>query len=178
MYTFQYDLESVWWIVLWTLLARVAHWPGQEYAFTIYVNKLENTPERQRIFLKRGHLLSKLKEKLHTELSPFAEVMEDACTDLWRAYIDREKNGHVREPLSYAEIHVTMMGSMVKCMDCMREGMPSLVSLHPQGVTELAKPATTDGTGASKRSRSDDDNRNNLTSDKKRPRLAGRRLFQ
>jgi len=179
IYNFQYDLESVWWIILWTLLARIAHAPGQEYAFRIYVNKLENTPERQCIVLIRGHLLSKLRAALHDDLSGFAKIMDEFSTELWSTYVDRERKNQVKEPSSYVAIYTTVMTLLVDCMDLLIAGerIPALVSLHPQEVVEPAKPASTDGAGASKRSRSDDDRDANTTSDTKRPRLAGRRLF-
>ncbi len=130
IYTFQYDLESVWWIILWTLLARVAHAPGQNYAPFIFVNRLENTPERQSIFSVQGRLRSQLTSNLHTDLrSRFAGPMDDFCTELRQAYREREQAEEVMEPTSYAKIYNTMMLFLTHCNRSSIEGVPDLVSL-------------------------------------------------
>ncbi len=90
VYNFQYDLESVWWIVLWTFLARVAYAPGQDYAPLVYVNRLENTTERQLIFLTESYLLLQ-KKVFRNDLHPFLPPMVNVCNELRRA--DKKREG-------------------------------------------------------------------------------------
>ncbi len=133
VYNFQYDLESVWWIILWTFLARVAHVPGQEYALCVYVNRLENTTERQLIILSAGYLTSKRK-KFHKGLRPFVPYMAGLCNDLRRAYTYREEAGQVMDPASYVEIYLIMGGFLADCVGLLNEEVPDLVCLHQEAV--------------------------------------------
>ncbi len=67
IYTFHYDLESVWWINLWTSLVWIAH-TRTKLCTPHFVDRLENTPERTRIFLVPGLLRSQLTNVLHKDL--------------------------------------------------------------------------------------------------------------
>ncbi len=165
IYNFQYDLESVWWIVLWTLLVRIAHTPGQNYAPLIFVNRLENTPERQSIFLAQGRLRSQLTEVLHKDLQlRFAGLMDASCTKLRQAYRKREQAEEVMQPASYAKIYTTMMLFLKFCRRRSKKGVPDLVSLHQEafedpksksaGGVEAPESMSTDVVGTSTRSRS------------------------
>lgn len=116
IYTFQYDLESVLWIILWTLLARVVHPPGQKYVPELYVNKLKNAPERYYIVFVRDHLLSVLQDKLHHGLSDLAPIIANFGNRFWSAYVKREQNDQVREHTSYAEIYTEMMVFFLDCI--------------------------------------------------------------
>ncbi len=127
IYNFQYDLESVWWIILWTLLARVTHAPGQKYALEIYVNRLANSKERQRVFLDRGYLQETLERGvLHDDLRLFGSLMGEFGTKLRTAYVERKEQ--VMDPKTYVEIYTFMMMFLRECMwHSMKQRVPDLV---------------------------------------------------
>lgn len=179
VYNFQYDLESVWWIVLWTFLARVAYAPGQDYAPCVYINRLENTTERQLIFLTEDYLLSQ-KKVFHNDLHPFLPLMADICNELRRAYKKREEDGKVMDPKSYAQIYINMLSFLANCASISsNQRVPFLICPHHQKAVESLDLTSTDdaetteststddaeasqstpadSVGASKRPRSDDD---------------------
>ncbi len=136
VYNFQYDLESVWWIVLWTFLARVAYAPGQDYAPCVYINRLENTTERQLIFLTEDYLLSQ-KKVFDNDLHPFLPLMVDFCNELRRTYKKREEDGKVMDPMSYVQTYINMAVFLTYCVSISsNQRVPDLICLHRQEAVE------------------------------------------
>ncbi len=95
--------------------------------------------------------------------------MDASCTKLRQAYHKREQAEEVMQPASYAKIYTAMMLFLKFCRRRSTKGVPGLVSLHRQeavkpyksrsaGGVEAPEPMSTDGVGASKRPRSDDNN--------------------
>ncbi|KAF4581315.1 hypothetical protein EYR40_002903 [Pleurotus pulmonarius] len=50
VYNFQHDLESIWWLFLWTITCRVSHPPSIGYGRDIFRNTLQLSSQRSRCF--------------------------------------------------------------------------------------------------------------------------------
>lgn len=90
VYNFQHDLESLWWIALWILTARVDHPASQLYAQLIFINGLQCSNERANVFTREDHLAAQLREVLHEKLHSFIGYSADFGKLLWSAYMQRE----------------------------------------------------------------------------------------
>ncbi|KAJ3575710.1 hypothetical protein NP233_g915 [Leucocoprinus birnbaumii] len=54
-YRFDYDLESIWWIILWTLLSRVLHGPAQALSCEVFTYAARPSTKKTDIFTQPRH---------------------------------------------------------------------------------------------------------------------------
>ncbi|KAF9533046.1 hypothetical protein CPB83DRAFT_525402 [Crepidotus variabilis] len=80
-HNFLHDLESIWWILLWTMLQRVPFAPSHQYAAGLFVNTRNIPQAREEAFVAGGALIS----SLFTSLHPCFLIRDFDCTvDLLR----------------------------------------------------------------------------------------------
>lgn len=103
VYNFQHDLESVWWILLWSATSRVSHPPSIAWSRDIFRNTM--TPSQARLDCLLLSIASTLKACLHPSLQSFVAPLEVLRTNIYAEYIER-RNAHVMsDHTSYIRIH-------------------------------------------------------------------------
>lgn len=104
---FQHDLESIWWLTVYTVTARVAHKPSVEFAGKIFEHTIELGHHRA-VFLEKNNLKSFAK-RLHPDIDTIAGYLEFLRKKLFSQYeVRNEKRlkGDTAEDMeSYAYIH-------------------------------------------------------------------------
>jgi len=85
-HNFLHDVESVWWLHLWTMLDRVPHEPSQKLARHIFVNG-PPTLTREAVFITPGKLFEVLRT-LHPTLSTMATASDATRRTLHYSYRD------------------------------------------------------------------------------------------
>ncbi|PPQ88974.1 hypothetical protein CVT25_005073 [Psilocybe cyanescens] len=103
VHNFQHDLESVWWIILWTITCRVAGNPAQLFGQQIFHNSIRVSPARGLAF--RKPIQVKLEQCLGPLATTFPIRMESIRMAMYQAYVAREREGKLREVASFAAIH-------------------------------------------------------------------------
>ncbi len=134
VYNFQHDLESLWWIALWVLLARIAHEASQQYARTIYVNRLGCPQERAHVFVNKGRLVEKLRETMHSSLRGFINLLDEWRVAFLGFYTSRETGDKLGDLQTYSGPYLRAMYSLGACYaTALRmQDHPSLVDIHRQ----------------------------------------------
>ncbi|PPQ93441.1 LOW QUALITY PROTEIN: hypothetical protein CVT25_004513 [Psilocybe cyanescens] len=105
IHNFQHDLESVWWILLYTITLRVENSPSKAlgYARTVFQNSNGLSKARRDCFV--DSIRAKLNKVLLEDVRAFGIPMEWMRSRLHKGSVDREKDGLLREIGSYIEIH-------------------------------------------------------------------------
>lgn len=103
VHNFQHDLESVWWIVLWTCTLRVNYEPSRTWARTIFRNSNKLCRERELCFT--SPIRGTLRKKLQANLKVFAAPLDKIRNHLKTTYQTRERKNQLEVPGSYARIH-------------------------------------------------------------------------
>ncbi|KAH9487289.1 hypothetical protein JR316_0001359 [Psilocybe cubensis] len=102
IYNFQHDLESLWWVLVWSLTARVSHQPSRTWANQVFQHDVVPTPERIRFL--RGLSRITLEDILLPSIS-FMHLMVDYIRSAMNlAYSQRARDDTLRDTLSYAII--------------------------------------------------------------------------
>lgn len=107
LHNFQHDLESIFWLALYTVTARINHEPGRAFAKNVFKNTVVLCLDRSMC------LKEKISDTLHGCLSPdvagVANVLEYLRQKLLMHYhlrnTNRLANGPSDDTESYAEIH-------------------------------------------------------------------------
>ncbi|EAU89839.1 other/FunK1 protein kinase [Coprinopsis cinerea okayama7 len=107
VHTYQYDLESIWWILLWLVTVRVNQnlpkWFGNKY-FQQRVD-LEYAGTRAYLFTRPLAYVPKIKECIPQELlSSFFGRLDVLRNDLYREYVTRNRDGSYIDIESYSWI--------------------------------------------------------------------------
>ncbi|KAJ2930979.1 hypothetical protein H1R20_g6112, partial [Candolleomyces eurysporus] len=104
-HNFQHDLESVFWIALWIITARIDHTPSMRRAKLIFTStaNLVLSGERQSTFV--GDISDTLSECLVKPLLPLAQVLEDVRNDLYIEAFHRGESLAWQDEKSYSLIH-------------------------------------------------------------------------
>ncbi|PPQ83150.1 hypothetical protein CVT25_005393 [Psilocybe cyanescens] len=108
IHNFQHDLESVWWLLLWTLVARIKHDISNDWAKMIFQNTLHLSIARDRCFCESIH--PKLHDILATPAKGFSKPMDDLRQIMVKAYHNREKDGNIRNAGTYLHVHSQFEG--------------------------------------------------------------------
>jgi hypothetical protein len=103
IYNFQHDLESIWWILMWTLTARVSHDPSILFASKIFQNKTSLCRERADCILEDISL--RLRNCLEISLRRFIRPLEMLRDEMHRNYLIRPNKNELFVPRSYKVIH-------------------------------------------------------------------------
>ncbi|KAF4623317.1 hypothetical protein D9613_001526 [Agrocybe pediades] len=105
IHNFQHELESLWWIILYELTARIMHLSSNNYAKTIFQNTV--MPTTARTHALRYSIDTKLKQTLPEFAKLFIDPVEQLRRALLQEYKKREQNARVYKPESYISIHRT-----------------------------------------------------------------------
>lgn len=103
MYNFQHDLESVWWILLWSATSRVSHPPSIAWSRDIFRNTM--SPSQPRLDCLLLSIASTLKARLHPSLQSFVAPLEVLRTNIYAEYIERRNAQAMSDHTSYIRIH-------------------------------------------------------------------------
>ncbi|KAH9485687.1 hypothetical protein JR316_0002597 [Psilocybe cubensis] len=107
IHNFQHDLESLWWILLWTVTCRIDSEAAFAYGRPIFVNQIIPTHERRKCF-KAKSIVKELERFLplpKTEDDDTLAEMIDNLRDFMNdAYVARISEGNEDKPEHYVEI--------------------------------------------------------------------------
>lgn len=112
MYRFIHDLESLWWIVLWILTARVDHPESNEWAANVYAYVLSPTNTRRDVFETDGELASALERVLHPKLGSCIYKLEYLRTALLGAYLSEDLFNNKHDPKAYIKVYKSVMSEL------------------------------------------------------------------
>ncbi|KAF9441706.1 hypothetical protein P691DRAFT_790795 [Macrolepiota fuliginosa MF-IS2] len=132
---FQHDLESIFWIALWILLARVNYELSQVYAKLIFVNEIRATSERINILGPHIYLRKMLSQNLHPSLKSFTRVLASLAAALFNAYLTRDQENKVLEIDAYASVYPSVVNifsvlTLVASKADEHKDFPGLIDLH------------------------------------------------
>ncbi|KAF9441705.1 hypothetical protein P691DRAFT_765988 [Macrolepiota fuliginosa MF-IS2] len=132
---FQHDLESIFWIALWIILARVNYKSSQAYAKLIYVNEIRATPERINILGPDTYLRDTLPQNLHPSLKYFTPALASLAATLFEAYLARDQENKVLEIDAYASVYPSVVNiffvlMLVASKADEHKDFPGLIDLH------------------------------------------------
>ncbi|KAH9487287.1 hypothetical protein JR316_0001357 [Psilocybe cubensis] len=154
VYNFQHDLESLWWVLVWSLTARVDHQPSRTWANYIFQHDAVLTTARLN-FLRpyRGDPDENVQD-LQRIMLPSISVLSylvDALRDAMDIdYSKRESGNMLRDPLSYAIIvnlfHFAFQ-TLQNSLDYLK-GTPLLPSIHGDGPNSVQPVDATTAPGA------------------------------
>ncbi|RXW20590.1 hypothetical protein EST38_g5258 [Candolleomyces aberdarensis] len=104
-HNFQHDLESVFWIALWIITARIDHTPSIKHAKLIFTSNgnLSVPPHRQRAFF--GDISKTLRKCLVEPLRSLARTLECIRNHLYLEAYERGENLAWQDEKSYSLIH-------------------------------------------------------------------------
>ncbi|KAH9487284.1 hypothetical protein JR316_0001354 [Psilocybe cubensis] len=108
VYNFQHDLESLWWVLVWSLTARVDHQPSRTWAKQIFQHNDVPTSARLNFLRPYCEDPDENAQDLQRIMLPSISVLRyivDALREAMNiAYSERERGYMLRDPLSYAII--------------------------------------------------------------------------
>ncbi|PPQ78291.1 hypothetical protein CVT25_011750 [Psilocybe cyanescens] len=154
IHNFQHDLESVWWILLWTLTCRIVHAPCNTWALPIFQNITNLSPARAECFTlalqagipAEGDFQSKLAEPTRE----FGRCMELGRRFMFLEYRKRVKSRLLRERGSYAFIHQQFIKLFEQVALIKAEWRPvELIKSNPYSVPHITDPSKAPATDAS-----------------------------
>ncbi|KDQ22368.1 hypothetical protein PLEOSDRAFT_1098298 [Pleurotus ostreatus PC15] len=103
VYNFQHDLESIWWIFLWTITCRVSHPPSIVFGQGIFKNTMDLSSERSACF--EDSITTSLRPCLLPPLERLAAPLERLRRAMVNAYMHHHKNQDWSNLSSYIHIH-------------------------------------------------------------------------
>jgi len=103
IHNFQHDLESLFWVMLWIVTARVGH--KQSFAFSQKIFHTSLTLHRSRLNAFTETILDELKACLHPDLKCLAQDLNELRAALHEECLRRGIHGTWSFPASYSFIH-------------------------------------------------------------------------
>jgi hypothetical protein len=103
IYNFQHDLESVWWILMWTLIARVLYRPSSDFANMIFKNQTSLWHEREMCITQ--NITKTLTTYLEPSLHPFITPLETGRKIMLAQYVACAKATILFDLGAYRNIH-------------------------------------------------------------------------
>ncbi|KAG9218193.1 hypothetical protein CCMSSC00406_0005874 [Pleurotus cornucopiae] len=103
VYNFQHDLESIWWIFLWTVTCRVSHPPSIVFGQDIFKNTMQLSSERSKCL--QYPIESSLLTCLMSPLQQLAAPLETLRKFMANAYMFHHKDQDWSNLSSYIHIH-------------------------------------------------------------------------
>ncbi|KDQ22365.1 hypothetical protein PLEOSDRAFT_1051064, partial [Pleurotus ostreatus PC15] len=103
VYNFQHDLESIWWIFLWTITCRVSYTPSIVFGQDIFKNTMELSSERSACF--EDSITTSLRTCLLSPLERLAAPLERLRGFMVNAYMHHHKDQDWSNLSSYIHIH-------------------------------------------------------------------------
>ncbi|EAU89867.2 other/FunK1 protein kinase [Coprinopsis cinerea okayama7 len=109
VHSFQHDLESIFWIILWLISMRIDQEVPREFGKTYFQQRVDHgyALARYRAFTKPLYIQTDLEKSLRpTSLlrSRFVSTLENLRKDLYEQYISRNKEARYHDPSSYSWI--------------------------------------------------------------------------
>lgn len=99
VHNFQHDLESIWWLVLWTITSRVVGSSAQLYGQGIFQNSIIASPKRLKAF--RSGIEEDLNSCLGKLARYFSEPMETIRGAMYQDYVSRVREGNLTNIASF-----------------------------------------------------------------------------
>ena len=136
-YRYDYDLESLWWILLWTCLFRVPHLLAQGFGVLIFTYTSE--PSLQRTDLMMTLEDQRIASNIPPQLEELVFFIHDLHATLYTNYASIPTDDY-----SYLEIHEQFWGTLhrmintVSTMDDIRFFDP-MISNEENSIDELAE---------------------------------------
>lgn len=103
VYNFQHDLESIWWIFVWTVTCRVPHEPSVAFGRTIFQNLME--PPLARLKFLEDTITQRFMWCLLSPLQQLAGPLEVLRSFMVDAYSYRRKANGLADLSSYVKAH-------------------------------------------------------------------------
>ncbi|KAL4259859.1 hypothetical protein AB1N83_008984 [Pleurotus pulmonarius] len=107
VYNFQHDLESIWWIFLWTVTRRVSHEPSIAFGRPIFKNTMDPPAARLNFFIKA--INSDFRECLLPPLQQLAdtfEMLRQFMVDAY-LYLYHQNTQGLAGVASFVDVHKT-----------------------------------------------------------------------
>ncbi|KAH9485716.1 hypothetical protein JR316_0002629 [Psilocybe cubensis] len=102
-HNFQHDLESIWWLLLWTMACRIDCKSSHAWARPIFQNVEDLTEERAHCFCYP--INQAISVSFHKDISEFAKPMEKVRLIMHTAYFDRVSLRRHFAPAAYVKFH-------------------------------------------------------------------------
>ncbi|KAF4622297.1 hypothetical protein D9613_009201 [Agrocybe pediades] len=100
----QHDIESLYWLALWTATLRVDHDASRRWARFIFQHSHSLTAERESAF--KNDILEALFKQLHPDIAePFASALDLFRTRLYTGYCTRERSDKVLDLNAYNDVY-------------------------------------------------------------------------
>jgi hypothetical protein len=119
IYNHEHDVESFYWLLLWTLIDRVEHVPSQIVVKEFYSNRSECPPLRAVAGYSPVTLRRKLKSSLHSSLTGVEQEMSDVWKILCTAYNEREDN--LSDVTTYSRLYDPVRQLLGNCLQASRD---------------------------------------------------------
>jgi hypothetical protein len=129
-FNFQHDLESWWWVLLWSIIQGIEDEVSHKYAAVIFSNVRAPNPERFKAFKIPGYLHQQLEKYLPPSVRPLLGLICGALGMLVNAYLEREKTNRLHHVASYSIIHMDMHTFLAECQDFVSHTGFNLLSRH------------------------------------------------
>ncbi|KAF8641809.1 hypothetical protein AX16_009790 [Volvariella volvacea WC 439] len=129
-YNFEHDLESLWWLSLWFLTARVDYEPCQQFVSSVFVNSFGGYEARLSAFKNPlpGVLI------LHPELQNLADAIDRVRALLYDAFYRRSGAGLEEDIKTYSKPYADMHYYLTQVLtDISPKAPPLLESWTSQG---------------------------------------------
>uniref|UniRef100_A0A8H7XX27 Fungal-type protein kinase domain-containing protein n=1 Tax=Psilocybe cubensis TaxID=181762 RepID=A0A8H7XX27_PSICU len=108
VHNFQYDLESIWWILLWNICCRLhpehSTQSLQDFGKAIFVNEMKPTDSRMRCITEPS-IGESIVAEAPESLFPLVSALFLLRHDLYQHYVDRGKRETYDDIRSYSKIH-------------------------------------------------------------------------
>lgn len=97
----QHDLESFWWILLWSITARIDNVKSKEFVKSIFVNSIDDSQAREHCLKKGVRFEDYFNERLHAQFPVYMEGMRATLiSNYWQRPVDRPQ-----DPQSLVIVH-------------------------------------------------------------------------
>ncbi|TFK45769.1 hypothetical protein OE88DRAFT_1096107 [Heliocybe sulcata] len=115
IHNFQHDLESFFWLLLWTLLDRIEGTPTSQWLVkTVFMEN--DLIVRRKVLTDTGYLGEMLSKALPNCLAPYREELEWFSGALFTGYMLRESK--IEDIASYAQPLCIGSAILAECHDC------------------------------------------------------------
>ncbi|KAF5364010.1 hypothetical protein D9756_001069 [Leucocoprinus leucothites] len=116
-YRFDYDLESIWWVILWTLLFRVPYKPARDLSERVFTYSTKPSDDKTSIFKIQGH--PSINEAMHPALKMLVSPIQWLHALLWGSYAQAPEgiNGYLQIYNNFWTILEQVPGLVNKIVD-------------------------------------------------------------
>lgn len=146
VHNFQHDVESIWWIALWTLTSRVGYHPAKEYANTVFQTTLDLSATRSHAFISTDTpFQEKLNEVFLPSLSELTPWIVPMRRQLLHHYKKRAHKSKLFVKGSYGSFHTSFQkiftSNVLKGMGSGWQSTELVIQTQPSGDQEYENPS-------------------------------------